>query len=78
MCGIFALFLKRPLQPEDIALRRAGTSALYHRGPDGEGEWIDREAGDYIGHRRLAIIDPTVASAQPMLRDDTILAYNGD
>ncbi len=78
MCGVFALFLNKPLRPEDIALGRAGTEALRHRGPDGEGEWMDREAGVYLGHRRLAIIDPTPSSDQPMERDGTVLAFNGE
>ena len=59
MCGVFCLFLNRPLTDADIALGRAGTRALAHRGPDGQGDWIDREAGVFLGHRRLAIIDPT-------------------
>jgi asparagine synthase (glutamine-hydrolysing) len=78
MCGVFALFLNRPLRPEDIALGRAGTDALRHRGPDGDGEWIDREAGVFLGHRRLAIIDPSPASNQPMARDGTVIAFNGE
>jgi asparagine synthase (glutamine-hydrolysing) len=78
MCGIFALLLNRPLNDADIEIGRAGTVALRHRGPDGTGEWIDREAGVYIGHRRLAIIDPTAASDQPMAREGQVLAFNGE
>jgi asparagine synthase (glutamine-hydrolysing) len=78
MCGVFALFLNRPLRPEDISLGRIGTEALHHRGPDGEGEWMDREAGVYLGHRRLAIIDPTPSSGQPMERDGTVMSFNGE
>lgn len=78
MCGLFCLFLRRPLTEADIALGRAGTAALAHRGPDGQGEWLDRAAGVYIGHRRLAIIDPTPSSAQPMVRDGVVLAFNGE
>ena len=78
MCGIFALFLKRPLTEADIALGRAGVAALGHRGPDGHGEWIDRQAGVYLGHRRLAIIDTSAANAQPMVRDGGAIAYNGE
>ena len=78
MCGIFALFLKRPLDEADIALGRAGRDALAHRGPDGVGEWLDRAAGVYLGHRRLAIIDPTPASDQPLRRDGWVIACNGE
>jgi len=57
MCGVFALFLNRPLNAEDIRLARQGTAALVHRGPDASGEWFDTEKGVYLGHRRLAIVD---------------------
>ncbi len=78
MCGVFAFFLNRPLNDADLELGRAGTSALAHRGPDASGEWIDRAAGVYLGHRRLAIIDLTSASAQPMCRNGNVISYNGE
>jgi len=78
MCGIFALFLKRPLTDSDISLGRQGTEALAHRGPDAAGEWFDRDAGVYLGHRRLSIIDLTEASDQPTVRDGLALSFNGE
>lgn len=78
MCGIFSLFLNRPLTEADLALARAGRQALRHRGPDAEGEWYDLDAGVYLGHRRLSIIDPTSASNQPMVRDGSVLCHNGE
>ena len=78
MCGIFCLFLNRPLTEADINLGRSGSTALAHRGPDGHGEWIDRDAGVFLGHRRLAIVDPSSASDQPMEIDGSVLTFNGE
>ena len=78
MCGIFAMLLNRPLTPADIEQGRLATAMMVHRGPDGEGEWIDTAAGVYFGHRRLSIIDLTSASAQPMRLDGYALSYNGE
>jgi hypothetical protein len=41
---------------------------LRHRGPDWSGLFVDEEAGCYLSHERLAIIDPT-SGDQPL--------YNG-
>ena len=53
-------------------------AALGHRGPDGQGQF---EAGGVgLAHTRLAIIDPTAASDQPMLDEATgcALVFNGE
>lgn len=78
MCGIFGFWLKRPLSPDDIALGRRGTQLIGHRGPDGSGEWFDRERGIFLGHRRLAIIDVNARSDQPMVRGKNVIIYNGE
>ena len=41
------------------------TDAIAHRGPDGEGQWIDGPIG--LGHRRLSIIDLSANGSQPMV-----------
>ncbi len=60
-------------------------SALAHRGPDGHGVALfprDERASipAALGHRRLAIIDPTPAGAQPMSYADGRywITYNGE
>lgn len=72
------MFLRRPLTDADIGLGRGATAALHHRGPDAGGEWFDRTAGVYLGHRRLSIIDLSDASNQPMQAGNLTLAYNGE
>ncbi|MCX7946077.1 MAG: N-acetylglutaminylglutamine amidotransferase [Hydrogenophilus sp.] len=51
--------------------------ALARRGPDGEGLWLSGPVG--LAHRRLAIIDLSVRSAQPMVDERLALAlvFNG-
>ncbi len=67
MCGIVAMrSMRAPIQEE--ALRRA-TTALRHRGPDGERTWISDSGSVGLGHTRLAIIDP-VGGAQPIASED--------
>ena len=77
MCGIAGLLGldEQPAQPE--VLQRM-TATLAHRGPDGEGTYLDGAAG--LGNRRLAILDLSDAGAQPMLNDagDVALTYNGE
>jgi len=77
MCGIAGL-INLNGDPVPLSSLRKMTDAIKHRGPDGEGQWIDNNVG--IGHRRLAIIDLTSAGHQPMssLDDRYILSYNGE
>lgn len=72
------MFLRRPLNEDDIQSGRIATAALAHRGPDGQGEWIDAKKGVYLGHRRLSIIDLSHDSDQPMVRGGAALAMNGE
>ena len=67
MCG-FGVELRRDRAPDRAALERMH-AALAPRGPDGDGIWLDGNAG--MVHRRLAIIDLSELGAQPM-RDDAL------
>ena len=55
------------------------TAAIQHRGPDGEGFWLNAEQTVGFGHRRLSIIDLTAAGSQPMhYLDRYTITYNGE
>jgi asparagine synthase (glutamine-hydrolysing) len=56
------------------------TDSMAHRGPDGRGVALfEGEPPAGLGHRRLAIIDPTPAGAQPMgFADRWWITYNGE
>ena len=77
MCGIAGLINldNAPVSPQILQLM---TDAIAHRGPDGEGHWIEGNVG--IGHRRLAIIDLSPAGHQPMVSANNryLLSYNGE
>lgn len=57
----------------------AMTAALKHRGPDGDGFFIDPDVPVYLGHRRLAIID-IAGGKQPMWNEDGTVGviFNGE
>jgi asparagine synthase (glutamine-hydrolysing) len=61
MCGVAGYL--GDFSPE---LLRGMAASIAHRGPDGEGIWVDQSAGIGLAHRRLSIIDPTSAASQPM------------
>ena len=77
MCGIAGILHFNGESVSPIALERM-TDAISHRGPDGEGQWIDGNIG--LGHRRLSIIDLSQAGHQPILSSDQryVLSYNGE
>jgi asparagine synthase (glutamine-hydrolysing) len=77
VCGIAGIVALDGGAVSPVALRRM-TDAIAHRGPDGEGHWIEGSIG--LGHRRLAIIDLTPAGHQPMISSDHryVLSYNGE
>jgi asparagine synthase (glutamine-hydrolysing) len=76
MCGITGIFNfnKQPIARQTI---KAMSDSIAHRGPDGEGIFIDEYVA--LGHRRLAILDISSKGAQPMAshNGDWVIVFNG-
>ena len=71
MCGIAGILNFRINNSEDnnsLLKQRVQlmNNALHHRGPDGEGIWINEDGSVALGDRRLSIIDLSNAGHQPM------------
>ena len=80
MCGIAGLV---SLEPEKHI--GAMLHTIEHRGRDDEGVWTSEAIDDSgrrvsLGHRRLAIIDTTLAGHQPMISSDGryVLTFGGE
>lgn len=76
MCGITGYF-SRCGHPLSESLLKKMMDTLKHRGPDGEGIFLDDNFA--LGHRRLSIIDIDGGS-QPMTNEDgsVIVIFNGE
>src|SRR5437868_3636735 len=75
MCGIAIIINKQDESPSPAILKEM-TDRVKHRGPDGEGYYIQGKVG--LGHRRLAIIDLTETGSQPMFFEKLSLIFNGE
>ena len=75
MCGI-AGYISNNKKPTKKVLKLM-TDRIAHRGPDGEGFYVDEMAA--LGHRRLAIIDLSTGD-QPIFNEnkDIAVVFNGE
>lgn len=78
MCGICGIYYFDRNKEVSHSVLKKMNDKLKHRGPDGEGYFIDRNIG--FGHRRLKIIDLSDNANQPMFNEDNkiCLIYNGE
>lgn len=77
MCGITGYFKISDKILQSNCLKTAADT-ISHRGPDDSGYYENECIG--LGHRRLSIIDLTMAGHQPMCSNSGryIIAYNGE
>jgi len=67
MCGIVGVFSRGHAVSATVVER--ATRSLYHRGPDGQRQWISADGKVALGHARLSIIDLTTGD-QPISSED--------
>ena len=77
MCGIAGFTQFHQKQGDKKSLIAMG-QAIFHRGPDDGGEYLDDNIG--LCHRRLSIIDLSAAGHQPMhsYNDQYTIVFNGE
>lgn len=77
MCGIAGKInlSNKLIEKNDLKLM---SDSIAHRGPDGEGFWINNERNIGFGHRRLSIIDLSKNGKQPMHYQNCTITYNGE
>ncbi|MCY2687945.1 asparagine synthase (glutamine-hydrolyzing) [Salinimicrobium sp. TH3] len=75
MCGILGQINISSGEALKLDLDKIG-----HRGPDGRGEWKNSEGNVYLGHTRLAILEPSPEGHQPMFDASKLgtLVFNGE
>jgi asparagine synthase (glutamine-hydrolysing) len=78
MCGIAGQIKYKGVV--DYNQIEAMNNAQRHRGPDGEGVYINAKRNVGLGHRRLSFLDLSTAGKQPMTNNKGYLhiTYNGE
>ena len=78
MCGINGMLHLQSQKKIDERVLVKMRDSLEHRGPDDKGLFIENNIG--LGHRRLSILDVSLAGHQPFLSEDGryVLVYNGE
>ena len=76
MCGIAGCYQ----QHDGLALTETMSERIAHRGPDATGihRVEDGRINAYLAHRRLSIIDLSLAADQPLTKQGLTISYNGE
>ena len=78
MCGIFGFVSGQGVGSDGARLLARGMDAIRHRGPDGDGTWLNTRGNVGLAHVRLSIIDLDTG-AQPMRSPSgNCITYNGE
>lgn len=77
MCGIVGKISFNNKSVSKNELKKMADS-IIHRGPDGQGYWINNNKNIGFGHRRLSILDLSFKGTQPMHYQNCTITYNGE
>lgn len=78
MCGISGIISSNPAVVRKQTVIDMAAS-LAHRGPDGEGLWMNESGIAAFSHRRLCVIDTSREAGQPMhYQNRYTIVYNGE
>lgn len=77
MCGIAGIICQSTINAAEL---RGMAAIQAHRGPDGEGVWLDSDKHVGLAHRRLSILDLSERAAQPMADHSGrfVITFNGE
>jgi asparagine synthase (glutamine-hydrolysing) len=78
MCGITGIisFSNNKVHRSQLKMM---SDVISHRGPDGEGQWVNEMGTVGLAHRRLSIIDLSSLGHQPMhYMDRYTITFNGE
>ncbi len=83
MCGIAGIWEKQKRLSSSTELQSYAShmaESLAHRGPDGQGLWLNADHTLVFAHRRLSIVDLSSHGKQPMQSFDKkwTITYNGE
>lgn len=82
MCGFVGFIdLCGKLSDDELhSVAMSMSDAIYHRGPDDGGIWIDKGMRLSMGFRRLSILELSPAGSQPMISSSGrwVITFNGE
>ncbi len=80
VCGVAGFWWGGEEAASAAGIAQRMADAIRHRGPDDGGAWTDPQGGIALGHRRLAVIDPSPLGRQPMVSGSGrfVITYNGE
>jgi asparagine synthase (glutamine-hydrolysing) len=80
MCGITGFYDSKASQTDLDSQALTMANQLESRGPDDFGVWSDSKSGLAFAHRRLSVLDLSVAGHQPMISHSGrfVLTFNGE